>query len=82
MHQINIEFLAVNKISVTVPDGVNEKATGYLLNNSGVNLEEFSLLPGINNITLKTKERGNYVLRVETTKEVAVKQISIGNLVP
>ena len=77
MNQITIEFLVDNKISITVPDSANEKATGFLLNNSGVNLEEFSLIPGINNISLKTKKRGNYVLRVETTNEVAVKQILI-----
>ena len=77
MNQITIELLATNKISITVPDGANEKAIGFLLNNSGVNLEEFSLLPGINNIILKTKKRGNYVLRVETTNEVTVKQILI-----
>ena len=79
MNKIIIEFLPANKISVTVPDGTNEKAMGFLLSNSGANLEEFSLLPGINNITLKTKKRGNYVLRVETTNEVAVKQILLGN---
>ena len=77
MNQITIEFLANNLISITVPGNVTEKAIGYLLSNTGVNIEEFSLLPGINNITLKTKKGGNYVLRVETTNEVAVKQVCI-----
>lgn len=77
MNQITIELLANNNISVIIPGGSIKKASGYLLSSSGVKLEQFVLQPGMNNITLRTKKRGNYVLRVETMNEVAVKQVLI-----
>ena len=46
MNHVIIEILPANKISVTIPGDENEKATDYLLSNTGVNLEEDSLMPG------------------------------------
>lgn len=78
MIQISVHHTTVkNNIQIDF-DGLHyEKADAFLLGKGGEELKHFSLCSGFNQLDLDGLAAGFYSLRIETGKDVTVKQIEI-----